>query len=111
MIMATLGMALMATCVKLAGTEINAFEKLFFSNIIAVLAAFYSMKKASLSMKPSSKEGLKFLLYRAFAGLGGGVFFFYAISHLPLADSAMLNKLSPFWVIIIASFFFKRELS
>lgn len=109
MILATLAMALMATCVKVAGNEINVFEKLFYRNAVAVIVAFGGMKKANFSLLPNSKKSLKFLMYRSLVGLGGGIFFFYSISHLPLADSAILNKLSPFWVIIFATVFLKEK--
>lgn len=109
MVIATLGMALMATCVKVAGNGINTFEKLFYRNLIAVIVAFYGMRKAKFPLMPNSKKSFKFLMYRSLVGLAGGIFFFYAISYLPLADSAMLNKLSPFWVIIFASVFLKEK--
>lgn len=109
MILATFAMAMMATFVKITGNNINTFEKLFYRNLVAVVVALYGMKKAKLSLLPESKKSLKFLIGRSLVGLAGGIFFFYAISYLPLADSAMLNKLSPFWVIILASVFLKEK--
>jgi drug/metabolite transporter (DMT)-like permease len=50
----------------------------------------------------------KFLIFRSLAGLAGVILYFYAISNMPLADSTMLNKLSPFFVILFAGIFLKE---
>ncbi|MBB6481191.1 DMT family transporter [Spirochaeta isovalerica] len=44
------------------------------------------------------------------AGAIGIILYFYSIDHLILADSSMLNKLSPFFVILFARIFLKNRI-
>jgi len=101
--------ALMASCVKMVGSDISIFEKLFFRNAVTVAVVFFSVSKMNLSIKPKSKKNFKFIVYRSLSGLAGAVCFFYAISNMSLADSTMLNKLSPFFVMIFACIFLKEK--
>lgn len=109
MCISALGMALMAACVKMVGSDISTFQKLFFRNVVNALVVFISVKRMGVSVMPRSKESGKFIFYRSAVGLTGAVFYFYAISNLPLADSTMLNKLSPFFVMIFACLFLKEK--
>src|SRR5699024_9673100 len=49
------------------------------------------------------------LLGRSIFGTLGIVFLFYAIDHLVMSDADMLNKMSPFLVIIFAVIFLKEK--
>lgn len=51
------------------------------------------------------------LLLRSAAGTVGVLCNYYAVDHLVLADASMLNKLSPFFVIIFSYFFLKEKVS
>lgn len=95
--------------VKLAG-DVPVFEKVFFRNLVSLFVAIYMIRsnKASYWGKP---ENRKVLFARASLGLIGVILYFYAISNLFLADSNMLNKLSPFFVTIFAALFLKEKLS
>lgn len=48
---------------------------------------------------------------RALAGTLGMLGNFYAIDHLVLSDASMLNKMSPFFVIIFSFIFLKERLT
>jgi len=101
--------AAMAAMIKLTG-ELPLFEKVFFRNFIIMFrAAFTAVRtKAPLFGK---WENQKFLLGRAIAGTMGVISFFYAVDNMYLADSAMLNKLSPFFVTLFAYLLLKEKLS
>ncbi len=109
MCISALGMALMAACVKMVGKDISTFEKLFFRNIINALIVLITVYKMKATIKPKSLKSSKFIFFRSIVGLIGAVCYFYAITNLPLADSTMLNKLSPFFVMIFASLFLKES--
>lgn len=49
-------------------------------------------------------------MIRSVFGTIGILFNFYAIDHLNLSDASMLNKLSPFFVIIFSYFFLKEKI-
>lgn len=109
MLISAFAFAVMGAMVKLSG-NVPVFEKVFFRNLVSLIVAFY-MIKTSRARIWGKKENRKLLTARALLGLVGVVMYFYAISNLILADSAMLNKLSPFFVTLFAAMFLKEKLS
>ncbi|BES64083.1 DMT family transporter [Gottschalkiaceae bacterium SANA] len=109
MLISACAFAVMGAMVKLSG-NVPVFEKVFFRNLVSLMMA-YIMIKNSQSSFWGKRENRKLLLARASLGLLGVVLYFYAISNLILADSAMLNKLSPFFVTLFAALFLKEKLS
>lgn len=109
MLISSAAFAITQAFVKLAG-DLPVTEKVFFRNLVSLLIAFVLCKKngSKLLGSPAHRS---FLLYRSFIGAVGMVMYFYAISNLILADAAILNKLSPFFVTIFAVFFLKEKLS
>lgn len=97
----------MSTFVRLAG-DLPTFEKAFFRNFIAMLAAGFIVwrEKAPLKMDRDSR---KYVFLRCLFGTGGLLFNFYAIDRLALADANMLNKLSPFFAIVFSYFLLKER--
>lgn len=109
MLISSLAFACSAAAVKLSG-NLPVFEKVFFRNILAVFIAFITLRKKQQPLF-GKKENQKYLLLRSILGVMGMVMYFYAISNLYLADSAMLHKLFPFFVTIFAALFLKEKLS
>ena len=108
MLISALSFAFMGAMVKLAG-DLPVIEKVFFRNLISLIVAFVLIKKAGVPLF-GLRKNQKYLLLRSLLGLGGVILYFIAISRLSLADSSMLNKLSPFFVTIFALFFLKEKL-
>lgn len=97
--------ALMNLFVQLAG-DINPIQKSFFRNLISfIFAAAVLLKNKDFSYK---KENLKYLILRSALGTIGILCNYYALGHLLLSDASMLNKLSPF-VVLICSYIFLKE--
>lgn len=109
MLISAVAFALMQTMVKLAG-DIPTFEKVLFRNLVSLFVALSVIYRTKTPMF-GKKENQKYLLGRSLLGLGGVVFYFYAINNLIMADAAMLNKLSPFFVTIFACIFLKEKLN
>ena len=106
MLFSALSFALMGSMVKLA-TQVPVIEKVFFRNLITfILMLIIIIKNRENPFKQGGAT--KFLIIRSLAGLAGVVLYFYAITHMTLADSTMLNKLSPFFVILFAGIFLKE---
>lgn len=103
MITSAFGFAVMAAFVKLAG-DIPPIQKTLFRNLVSFFIAGATIwyYKGSFWGK---RENQKLLLMRSFFGTIGMVANFYAIDHLILSDANMLNKLSPFFVIIFSAVF------
>ena len=109
MLLSALSFAVMAAMVRLSG-DIPLFEKVLFRNLVSLLIAYISIKKSG-DLFWGKKENRKFLLARAFTGLCGVVLYFYSVDNMFLADSSMLNKLSPFFVTFFAWLFLKEKIS
>jgi len=109
MLVSSLAFACSAAAVKLSG-DLPVFEKVFFRNILAVVIAFIAIHRKKEKMF-GKKENQKYLFLRSILGVIGMALYFYAISNLYLADSAMLHKLFPFFVTIFAAIFLKEKLS
>ncbi|WP_195987877.1 DMT family transporter [Clostridium sp. D53t1_180928_C8] len=108
-IMSAFGFAMMSAFVKLSG-DLPSFQKTFFRNITSCMIAFILIliNKESFFGK---LENQKTLILRSLFGTLGIVFNFYAIDKLVLSDANMLNKLSPFFVIIFCAIFLKEKIN
>lgn len=107
MIISALAFAFMSAMVKLSG-ELPVMEKVLFRNLVSLFVAFISLRKSNMPMF-GKRENQKYLLARALLGFSGVILNFYAISKLSLADSSMLNKLSPFFITFFAIIFLKEK--
>lgn len=101
--------AMMNTFVRLAG-ELPSFQKSFFRNAIALIFSTCILLRSKEKFRFDTKN-LPCLLGRAFFGTIGIFGNYYAIDHLLLSDSSMLNKLSPFFAIIFSYFLLKEKIS
>lgn len=106
-LISALGFSIMAAFVKLSG-DLPSIQKTFFRNAVSVVISFgfvvYYKERWF-----GKKENQKLLLLRSLLGTLGIVFYFYAIDHLVLSDADMLNKLSPFILIIFSAIFLKEK--
>lgn len=104
---AAFGFAMMSTFVKLSG-DLPAVQKTMFRNIVSAFIAFgfvlYHKERFF-----GKKENQKYLLLRSSLGTLGMVLYFYSIDHLVLSDADMLNKLSPFLLIIFSALFLNEK--
>jgi drug/metabolite transporter (DMT)-like permease len=107
MLISSIGFAIMTLFVKLSG-DLPSVQKTFFRNLVSAVIAFVLViyHKESLFGK---RENQLVLLSRSIFGTLGIIFLFYAIDHLVLSDADMLNKMSPFLVIIFSALFLKER--
>lgn len=97
--------ALMAATVK-SLNNIPVAEKIFFRNLLGLIVATYIILKKDKKVAGNNK---KLLFLRSIFGLLGVACYFFALSKIPLADAVILNKLSPFFVIVLSSIFLKEK--
>ena len=90
--------------------DIPLIEKVFFRNIVSLVFAYFIIRKRKLRFF-GQKENQKYLFLRFFFGFTGTILFFYATTQMLAADAAMLNKLSPVFVILLAHFFLKEKIN
>ena len=108
-IMSAFCFALMNAFVRMAG-DLPSTQKSFFRNLVALFFALVLLKKEGGRFS-GKKENIKYLLIRSGAGTIGILCNYYAVDHLILSDASMLNKMSPFFVIIFSIFVLKEKIS
>lgn len=109
-LLAAFSFAVMNTFVRLSG-DVPSMQKAFFRNVVAVVFAFAVMKKNHTPFYPPEKKHWALLLARAAFGTMGLLCNFYAVDHLNLSDASMLNKMSPFFAILVSYFLLKEKLA
>lgn len=98
--------SMMSLFIRLAG-DIPTFQKAFFRNAIAGVISTISLLRSKEKFH-IKKGSLPSLLCRAAFGTAGLLLNFWAIDNLALADANILNKLSPFFAIIVSYFLLKE---
>lgn len=98
---------LMSVFVRLAG-DVPTMQKAFFRNIVAAIlaAVLLARSKSGFSFQ---KKNLPDLLLRSSIGTAGILCNFWAVDHLRIADANILNKLSPFFAILMSIFILKER--
>lgn len=87
------------------GGAVSPFQKSFFRNLVAVLVAgaLFALKWRDAARAPLPRGAASCwwpLVLRSVFGTVGIFANFYALSHIPLGDACMLNKLSPFAAVV-----------
>lgn len=101
--------ACMSMFVKLSG-DLPSIQKSFFRNIVAVCVAFVILKRSGVGFY-IEKKNVPWLLARSICGTIGLLANFYAVDHLLLSDASIIQKLSPFFVIVFSYFLLREEVS
>ncbi|GAA0759482.1 MULTISPECIES: DMT family transporter [Clostridium] len=109
LIFSAFGFAVMSAFVKLAG-DLPSFQKTFFRNLVSCIIALFFIVKNKESFF-GKRENQKMLILRSALGTIGIVLNFYSIDKLVLSDANMLNKLSPFFVIIFSALFLSEKIN
>jgi drug/metabolite transporter (DMT)-like permease len=101
--------AIMNAFVQLSG-DLPAIQKSFFRNLVAAIFTIIIMRKELVKFHIEKKNVLMLILRSSF-GTIGILCHYYALNNLMISDASMLNKLSPFFVIIFSYFFLKEKVS
>lgn len=106
LLISSLGFSLMSFFVKYSG-DLPTVQKTFFRNFISMvislaLVIYYKEKLFG------RKENQGLLLLRSSLGLLGVLLNFFVIDRMVLSDAEILNKLSPFFTILLCAIFLKE---
>lgn len=102
--------AFMFAFVRMSG-DLPTVQKTFFRNFVALFFAVGVLVKNHTKFEIKGKKNNAVIFVRAFAGTIGMLGNFYAIDHMVLSDASMLNKMSPFFVIVFSYIFLKEKLT
>lgn len=96
----------MSVFVRMAG-ELPTYQKAFFRNSVAAVVSIVILArtKEKFYIRKDSWFGL---FMRSACGTAGLLCNFYAIDRMNLSDANMLNKMSPFFAIILSTFIMKE---
>ena len=97
----------MAFFVKLSG-DVPVMEKAMFRNVVAAVVAFLIMRKEGVSFHIEKKNRLSLFL-RCLFGTTGLLCNFWAIGYLKLGDASILQKMAPFFAILMSVFILKEK--
>lgn len=107
MILAALILSLGATSARFAGSNLNVFTLVFWSN----LCMFIFMCAWILFNPPAGGIGTKRLSHhflRSIFTYGALVTYFYALAHIPFANAVILQSMGPIFVPVLALLIFRR---
>ena len=106
LLLAAFFFSLMTFFVRISG-ELPTMQKAFFRNFFALLIASGSILKNKVGFSIRKGNGISVLM-RCLFGTSGMIANFWAIDRLGIADANMLNKLSPFFAIIVSYIIMKE---
>lgn len=101
-ILDSVGFSLMNFFVKLSG-DLPAMQKAFFRNAIALIVSVIVLAGTREKFR-IKRESWPWLMLRSIFGSLGIFCNFWALSRLTIADASILNKMSPFFAIIMSIF-------
>ncbi|MBR5635434.1 MAG: DMT family transporter [Pseudobutyrivibrio sp.] len=105
-LLAALGFSLMTFFVRLSG-DLPTMQKAFFRNSVALVVATVAIIRSH--EKFVIGKGNRFDIFmRSLFGTIGLISNFYAVDRLGIADANMLNKLSPFFAILLSMIILKE---
>ena len=101
-ILSAAGFAGMAFFVKLSG-DVPTMQKAMFRNCVAALIAFVMMRQQGLHYSVPKELRIPLLLRCCFGTLGI-LCNFWSITYLKLGDASILQKMAPFFAIVMSIF-------
>ena len=108
-IVSAFGFSVMNLCVTLAG-DLPTFQKALFRNAGALIVSAIMFLKSGDRLDTKIGD-LGLLLLRASLGSIGLFANFYALDHMMISDASMLNKLAPFFTLLLSAIFLKEKTS
>ncbi len=108
-ILAALCFSAMTFFIKLSG-DLPTMQKAFFRNAFACVIAFAVLLRTPEKFR-MRQGSLPWLILRAALGTLGLVANFWAVDHMNIADANVLNKMSPFFAVLMSYFILKERAS
>ncbi len=105
-ILEAFGFSMMTFFVRLSG-DVPTMQKAFFRNAVAAVIAGITLARSDDGFK-IKKTSYKGIFMRCLFGTTGLIMNFWAIDHLAIADANILNKMSPFFAIVMSVFILKE---
>lgn len=108
MLGAALAFSVMSVLVKLAGERLPTAQIVLARGVVTLVMSAWAIRRAGLSFA-GNRKGL--LLLRGAFGFGGLFCYFYAVTHLPLADATVLHFVNPVLSALAAALVLKERVT
>lgn len=110
MLLSAFSFAIMQMAVKYSAQTVPVVELVVMRNLFLVFTSIISLKKQG---KPyvRDKKNIPKLFLRGFFGMLGVLLYFIATKYLPTAEAAILQKSSPFFVVVFAAILLKEKVT
>lgn len=100
--------SVMGALVKVAGETLPSQEIVFFRSLLVLIFAYVTLRKMGV---PAWGENKKLLAIRGTTGFVALSCFYYAVTHLPLADATVIMYSNPVFTAVFAAIFLGESLS
>ncbi|MBZ0120876.1 MAG: DMT family transporter, partial [Sandaracinaceae bacterium] len=100
MVIAAFAFSVMSVLVKLAGERLPTSQVVLARGVVTLAMSAWAIHRRKLSFA-GNRKGL--LLLRGVFGFGGLFCYFYAVTHLPLADATVLHFVNPVLSVLVAA--------
>lgn len=101
--------AIMATCIKIASSDLPAPQLVFFRSVVGLMIILPIVLPRGIDYIKTPV--LKLHMFRGFISLCAMTCFFYAIAHVGLSESTLLNATSPLFVGLLAFSALKEKIN
>lgn len=109
-LLSALAFSSMQVFVKLSGSEIPLFEKIFMRNLLIIFGVLLILRKNKTPIKIPKK--LRFpLLMRCISGYTGVTCFFYATQNMRLGDATAIHQSSPIFVVLLSALILNEKIT
>ena len=107
MVLAAFGFSVMSLLVKLAGERLPTMEIVLARGVVTLVLSLVALRHRRISPWGAGSKGL--LVLRGLFGFGGLSCYFYAVTHLPLADATVLHFINPVLTAVLAALILKER--
>lgn len=106
MLFSSISFTTMAAMIKTLGPDLPLVQLVFLRCLLAAPILFIFIKSNN---RPLVVKARKLLILRSLLGMSAMYCFFYALTHMPLADCAFIGKTQPLLIALLAPFFLKEK--
>ena len=107
MMLSALAFSVMSALVKVAGERLSSVQITLVRGALTLSLSWWAVRRAGLSPWGNDR---KWLVMRGLLGFGGLHCYYYAVTHLPLADATVIQLSNPLLVAIAAAIFLREPL-
>ena len=100
--------SVMSVLVKIAGRRLPSMEIVFFRGIITLTLSYVIVKRARI--EPVLGVNRRLLLQRGILGAAALACFLFSLTHLPLAESTLIQYMNPVFAILVAHWWFGERM-